>query len=64
MRNNFKKLEQLARELGYSLDRRRREIKWICNQTPERNGVSFSVSDAADDIRLDHQCRLEAGHDD
>jgi hypothetical protein len=59
MRINFKKLEQLARELGYSLDRHGREIRWKCNQTPDRSGVSFSISDATEDIKLDHQYRLE-----
>lgn len=59
MRRNFKQLEQLARELGYSINRDKREIRWSCNQTPQRNGISFSIQDAVVEIKMDHQYRLE-----
>lgn len=58
MKRDFKKLERLARERGYTVARAGREITWRCNSYPERRGSCFLVKDAAEEIDLDHRYRL------
>lgn len=53
----MKKLEVFARERGYLLERKNREIKWTRNDS-NIYGVSYSVNDAYDDIILDYQGRM------
>lgn len=53
----FNKLEFFARERGYLLERKGREIHWIRNDNKNVRGVSVGVSDAYEDISLDHQQR-------
>ena len=53
----MKKLETLARELGYSLERKNREVKWTRNDD-KTCGVSIGIAEAYLDIILDYQQRL------
>lgn len=64
MRNNFKKLEQLARERGYTVSRAGREILWRSNIRPDHEGRCFLVSDAVEEIRLHYDYLLKNNDDD
>lgn len=55
----FNKLEFFARERGYLIERKGREIHWIRNDDRTVRGVSVGVSDAYEEISLDHQERLK-----
>jgi hypothetical protein len=54
----FEKLEKLARELGYSLYRNKKEINWTSNDK-KHSGTSFSVAEAYEDLKLDYQLRMK-----
>lgn len=54
----MKKLENLARELGYSVERKNREVKWIRNNNKKVYGISGSIQDAFEDISLDYKERI------
>lgn len=57
VRVRFPKLQELARERGYGLERRGNEILWWRNESPDRTYSSFGVADAWEDIMLDHSLR-------
>lgn len=54
----IQKLEKLARETGYTLEREGRKVKWRRNDNKNVNGISDSISDAYEDISLDYHERL------
>jgi len=54
-----KKLEELARERGYTIERKGREIKWYRNNNKTKCGVSTGVTDAYVDIVEDYEDRLK-----
>lgn len=58
MKRDFQKLEQLARERGYTVSRFGREITWRCNSLPDRRGSCDLVKDAVEEIELDHAYML------
>ena len=55
----LKKLETLARELGYTIERDGRKIKWYRNNDKTKYGVSEGVKDASEDIKLDYQDQIK-----
>lgn len=56
----MKKLKILARELGYSLERKNREVKWTKNNDKTRCGISTGVAEAYEDITLDYKQKLKS----
>lgn len=58
----MKKLEILARERGYTLSRKGREITWTRNDDDKVCGVSSCVSDAYEDINEDYKLRLKTNY--
>jgi hypothetical protein len=55
----IQKLEKLARETGYTLEREGRKVKWRRNDNKNVNGISDSISEAYEDISLDYQHQLK-----
>lgn len=55
----MKKLETLARETGYILERKGREVTWTRNDDKEIQGKSSCVADAYNDIKEDYELRLK-----
>jgi hypothetical protein len=50
----FVRLQSLARERGYGVGRRGREVLWWRNEDPDTTYTSSGVAEARDDIILDH----------
>jgi hypothetical protein len=50
----FVRLQELARERGYGVRRRGREVLWWRNELPDNSYTSSGVAEAWDDIILDH----------
>lgn len=56
----MKKLEQFARERGYTLKRKSREVTWIRNDNKQIQGKSSCVAEAYQDISEDYALRLKS----
>jgi hypothetical protein len=50
----FVRLQTLARERGYGVGRRGREVLWWRNEDPDTTYTSSGVAEAWEDIILDH----------
>lgn len=60
-KRNFSSLGVMARELGYGVGRRGRDIFWWRNEDPDRMFSSSCIRDAWEDIILDHSSKKHLG---
>jgi len=60
-RRKFPHLQTLALERGYGLSREGRRVAWWRNEDPSRRHTSSCVSDAWEDIVLDHSSKEQPG---
>jgi hypothetical protein len=58
----FVRLQTLARERGYGVGRRGREVLWWRNEDPDTTCTSSGVAEAWEDIILDHSSEKPSRH--